>query len=293
MNRQKLWVLILLPLALLVTQCSNDDDDRVQIVNLNQPFTLQYFETARLRHENFEVTFRGTAIEMRDPNQVGYLYPGYAEATIAIKSTGQPEQSFQLGIIGASSEDDWARLRAKWNDYFFELRALEPSYPIYRLNKPATSPMPPIRAELMITRSGPPDSLTGTVIFADPYAHYPFDQYGITAAAMSADTLVIDVEYGGGCKNHYFFLYMAPRTFMESNPVQANLYLRHYKNNDNCRDGDCDGGRCWIERRLRFDLTPIRELHESIYSASGPIILNLYQYFDTEPGEKFVVTYGE
>ncbi len=293
MKWRKVLPVVLLPLVFVFLQCNDNDDDRVITVNMDQSFMLDYYQTAQVRGEDLEITFVGTAIDVRSPEHPEYMYPGYAEASFRVKQAQLPEELITVGITGAPTNDDCARLRTLWNGYYFELRSLYPDPKALPLHRAATPPMPPTNAGLMITRSAPPDSLTGRVIFSDYYSGLPHDEYDLENATISGDTLLLNVEYGGGCMNHYFFLYMAPGAFAESNPVQANLYLRHYKNNDNCRDGDCDGGRCWIERRLRFDLTPIRELHEQAYGTSGPIILNLYKYFDTEPGEKFVITYGE
>ena len=52
----------------------------------------------------------------------------------------------------------------------------------------------------------------------------PFDLEGIHIAG---DTITLDITYSGGCKEHGFSLYMSPAAFLESYPVQANLYLLH------------------------------------------------------------------
>jgi hypothetical protein len=63
---------------------------------------------------------------------------------------------------------------------------------------------------------------------------------------------------------------MSPASFSESDPVQANLYLRHDANGDACR--------ALIQRSLYFDLSPISGLHEDIYGYPDTIKLRLYYY---------------
>ena len=90
----------------------------------------------------------------------------------------------------------------------------------------------------------------------------------------------MDVTYGGGCADHDFQLFMSPPTFLESNPVQANLWLQHEDNDD-----ACDG---IVSETLRFDLTQVLDLHREIYGRDDEIILNV---FEGEQGAKRVVRY--
>lgn len=66
---------------------------------------------------------------------------------------------------------------------------------------------------------------------------------------------------------------MTPATFMESYPVQANLYLRHDAHDDPCR--------AIVRDSVVFDLTPIVELYRQMYGPSGQINLNLYNFEQT------------
>ncbi len=277
--------------SLLTIQC-NEDDDRDIVVQMEQSFILDYRQTARVHGEDLAVTFNGTSVDLRHPEHPEYLFPGYAEATILVKRGSTPAQLLTLGIIGAASDGDCSRRRVFWNGYYFELHSLFPDPNLGRIDDLATPPMPDARAGLMVSRSAPSDSLTGTVMFTDYVSGLSHDQYDLVAARVLRDTIILDVEFGGGCKNHYFFMYMAPRTFMESDPVQANLYLRHYDNDDHCRNADCGGERCRMSARLRFDLTPIRELYVQHYGPFGLVKLNVFKHFDAEPGESITLNYG-
>ena len=63
---------------------------------------------------------------------------------------------------------------------------------------------------------------------------------------------------------------MSPVAFLESYPVQANLYLRHNSNGDACE--------ALINDDLTFNLRPIAELHKTVYGKYDEIVLNVYEY---------------
>lgn len=76
------------------------------------------------------------------------------------------------------------------------------------------------------------------------------DSFGIEAACLKGDKLVIDVHYGGGCRQHTFQLNWDGE-FLKSIPMQVPLELSHNANGDNCR--------AIIHERLQFDLSVIIE----------------------------------
>jgi hypothetical protein len=81
------------------------------------------------------------------------------------------------------------------------------------------------------------------------------DPFTMTGVRINGDTLLVDVNYGGGCEEHEFTL-TSSGTYLKSLPPQVNLWLQHENKNDMCR--------ALIYRTLRFDLRPIRYdgLHE-------------------------------
>lgn len=72
----------------------------------------------------------------------------------------------------------------------------------------------------------------------------------IEAAGLHGDKLIIDVGYGGGCRQHTFQLNWNGK-FLKSNPAQVVLELSHNANGDTCR--------AIIHERLQFDLSVIIE----------------------------------
>lgn len=76
------------------------------------------------------------------------------------------------------------------------------------------------------------------------------DSFGIEAAVLKGDKLIIDVRYGGGCRQHTFQLNWNGK-FLKSIPMQVPLELSHNANGDTCK--------AIIRERLQFDLSVIIE----------------------------------
>jgi hypothetical protein len=70
--------------------------------------------------------------------------------------------------------------------------------------------------------------------------------------------------------------------FMESYPVQMNLYIRHKNLGDFCE--------AIVEETVCFDSRRIGELYEGVYGDCDDIILNILDSCMDDPDEKFVVT---
>lgn len=81
------------------------------------------------------------------------------------------------------------------------------------------------------------------------------------------DSLVGDVEYGGGCEVHDFRLCW-DGLFLESLPVQVNLWVRDLGPPDPCD--------AWVTEPVEFDLEPLSDLWvESYGPPPGEIVVNL------------------
>jgi hypothetical protein len=88
------------------------------------------------------------------------------------------------------------------------------------------------------------------------------------------DILALTFTYGGGCGDHAFKLFVIP-AFMESYPVQINLFLQHINIDDFCE--------ALITETFFFDVRKIADLYVSQYGGYDDIILNIYGYFEVEP----------
>jgi hypothetical protein len=74
------------------------------------------------------------------------------------------------------------------------------------------------------------------------------DPLTIGGVGVSVNTLRIAVEYGGGCKEHFFNLIIDSSLFV-SEPAQVNLWLSHDANGDACK--------ALVHDTLLFDLTSL------------------------------------
>jgi hypothetical protein len=116
----------------------------------------------------------------------------------------------------------------------------------------------------------PPDSLQ-------------LDSFTLHGIAINGDKLALDISHGGGCARHFYTLFMSPGAFLKSFPAQANLYLQHEDNDDPCD--------ALLRPKLSFDLRPIAELYQKLYRRRDPIQINVYRYFQSQPGEKLSAIY--
>jgi hypothetical protein len=107
----------------------------------------------------------------------------------------------------------------------------------------------------------------------EKYANNPIDGFSIDSTSVTADTLLVYVAYGGGCKEHDFFLF-GSTAWEESVPPVMPAVIIH--------DGHWDLCEAFIHETLRFDLSPIRARRGS----GGVVVIQvkhapdsvLYQY---------------
>lgn len=102
--------------------------------------------------------------------------------------------------------------------------------------------------------------LSNNVIHINPAYAWPgsTDAFNIESQEVKGDSLIIEVQYGGGCKEHEFRM-NTNLAWMKSLPPKLNLWLEHECNDDMCR--------ALVYQRLAYDLRPIR------YSASESVLL--------------------
>lgn len=100
------------------------------------------------------------------------------------------------------------------------------------------------------------------------------DGFNIVTSIIDGALLHLEVTSGGGCREHSYTLTMTPAAFMESHPVQANLYLQH--------DDDDDPCDAIVQDSVVFDLTRIVQLYRHAYGDSGEIHLNLHDFEQSE-----------
>lgn len=100
------------------------------------------------------------------------------------------------------------------------------------------------------TITTPLSSLTKQLII-DPAADMSNsgDAFMIENLGIEGSTLIINVSFSGGCKDHVFDLYFNGM-YAKSLPVQATLNLKHTGNGDACRE--------LVSRELKFDISKMK-----------------------------------
>ena len=94
------------------------------------------------------------------------------------------------------------------------------------------------------------------------------DPAGIMDVELESDTLMLVAQAGGGCAEHDYLLFGC-HCFMESFPVQTNVFLSHDDHDDPCDAIVID--------TLRFDLTPLKEVFLSYYPTDETVILRIHE----------------
>lgn len=94
----------------------------------------------------------------------------------------------------------------------------------------------------------------------------PQDHAEIVDASISGDLLSVTLNHGGGCTEHSYGLVNAG-VFLESLPPQTHVTITHDAHGDNCR--------ALVEKRLEFDLGPLRRLFQEQSPGGGDMLIIL------------------
>jgi hypothetical protein len=101
----------------------------------------------------------------------------------------------------------------------------------------------------------------------------------ITQVSLLHDILTLTVKSGGGCALHDYTLYGDIR-FIQSRPVQADVYLSH----------DSHGDRCdaIITNTVSFDLSALKRAYTAQFPNHGPLLLRIHEPLKDEPLQPFI-----
>ncbi|MDA0750394.1 MAG: DUF6174 domain-containing protein [Verrucomicrobia bacterium] len=106
------------------------------------------------------------------------------------------------------------------------------------------------------------------------------DAFRLLEASVSNDLLKLEVEYGGGCRVHLFEIIADPDAFLESWPIQINIYMKHESHDDFCK--------ALVRKKLTFSLDPLKEAFKGLYPKNDSLILNIHGF--RSDGEGTVLT---
>ena len=119
------------------------------------------------------------------------------------------------------------------------------------------------------TVTGPSPSVEAIILFDDHSAiTLASDAAAIEEASIEGDLLSLKTAYGGGCRKHDFKLY-GSTSFLESYPVQTDVFLSHDAHGDACR--------ALLHDELLFDLSPLKRAYRQMYHGDeGSIYLRIH-----------------
>ena len=275
--------LFLLALTLLAG-CGGSTDPQPLKVSLGKSFELEDGETALVEDENLEFSFVQVNHDNRCPVNADCIWPGTAQIEFKLKSGNSWSTTRKVDLLAGADSLTLDLFSTCVFGYSIRFEQLEP-YPGMDA-KFQTPPEPPgKRARIRISHSSiyPPTDGYVSITDVDPTL-FKLDPFELDTAWCSGDTLLCKVTAAGGCERQYYFLYMAPTAFFESNPAQANIYLRHFANYDNCES--------LIPRLLLFDISEIRLSYEQLYGKFSPLQLNVFDYADGMPETSHAVLYA-
>ncbi len=217
-----------------------------------EPFELAYGESqvVEVGTEEIEVGFQAVLGDSRCPLDAVCKWEGRARIQLWLHRPGQDTSCLEPFIYGYVFKEDTSAHKSVFSEeYTAALFQLDP-YP----SSETAQPEPDEYTALLSVSLNPVPLETDRLnLFAhDVYEEFlnnPVDGFDIDSTAVAADTLLVYVAYGGGCKEHDFFLF-GSTAWEESVPPLMPAVVIH--------DGHWDTCEAWIHKTLRFDLSPLR-----------------------------------
>ncbi|MCK4550035.1 MAG: hypothetical protein KAU49_07685 [Candidatus Krumholzibacteria bacterium] len=246
----------------------------ITVPDLSENILLAYEQTVFVESEDLSITFREFS-ESRCPKGAVCIWEGEGIVELVIEN-GEGDVASALPVIRPGRDSErYTWLKAYVMDYRITLLELEP-YP--DLDDPSD---PEEYTALLDIEKIPDPSGCDHVMFTqgDPSAMCRAE-LTIRGGAIDGIVLEIYVNYGGGCGDHEFMLLGKPN-FMESYPVQIDLYVHHRNIDDYCD--------AIVSDTLCLDVRRVAELYEGIYQSCDDILINVLDCNLNDPEEKFQV----
>ena len=246
----------------------------ITVPDLSDNILIAYEQTVFVESERLSVTFREFS-DSRCPRGAVCVWEGEGIVELVVENAEGDVVSALPVIRPGRDPDRVTWLKAYALDYSITLLELEP-YP--DLNDPSS---PEEYTALLRIEKLPDPSGCDHVMFTqgDPVAMCR-DELTIRGVAIEGIILEVYVSYGGGCGDHEFILLGRP-SFMESFPVQIDLYVHHRNIDDYCD--------AIVSDTLCFDLRRVAELYEGTYQACDDILINILDCNMNDPQERFQV----
>ena len=279
--------------CLLLVRCSDDSSVSPSEAYLPEPDmitrtlngdkTIGFGETILVSDENLYITFSKVS-EGRCPTGALCFWEGEAVASFMVSVPARKPVRVTVAIRPSSDPMRGPETIAEALGYRFILVGLDP-YPVLDHETPDDDYIAVLRVfDVNLQPSVHPISPPDPVIISNqlPIA-FQRDAVSVLEGSIEDDVLMLRASHGGGCGKHAYRLFWRPGS-MESYPVQTNLFLQHIDLGDPCD--------AIVAPVLYFDIEVIAAEYRCWYGGSDDIILNIYGYFEDEPGDRIQVTYS-
>ena len=285
--RSLMRVPLLVICCLFLVHCSDDTcicpngqnlpEPDIIVTDLGEDITIGYEQTVLIEEENLYVTLTGIS-EGRCPTGALCFWEGQAVTEFRILVPDRRSTTVTPIIRPSSESGTSPDMTDCALGYSFTLLRLEP-YPHVEHDYAPED----YTALLRIARIGNGGPIDRIIPTWTPPGRLQRDPVTVRGGTIDDDILTLTVSYGGGCGDHAFKLYWRP-AFMESYPVQTNLFLQHVNLGDFCE--------AIITTEISFDIREIAEEYGDVYGVFDDIILNIYGYFEGDPTNGIQITYS-
>lgn len=260
--------------------CSDQNSDPVgqgslqdvTVPDLAKNILISYEQRVFVESEGIYVTFREFS-DSRCPNGAVCVWEGEGIVELIVENADGDAVSALPVIRPGRDPERFTWLKAYVLGYSITLLELEPSP---ELDDPPVGPEE--HTVLLKIEKIPDPSGCDHVMFTqgDPVSMCR-DELTIVGGAIEGIILELYVRYGGGCGDHEFILLGRP-DFMESYPVQIDLYVHHRNIDDYCD--------AIVSDTLCFDVRRVAELYEGIYQSCDDVLINVLDCNMDDPEEK-------
>ena len=246
----------------------------ITVPDLSENIQLACGQTVFIESERISVTFR-EFWDSRCPRGAICVWEGEGIVELLVEDEEGDVESALPVIRPGRDPERYTWLKAYALDYRITLLKLEP-YP--EIDDPSE---PEEHTALFDIERVPDPSGCDHVMFTqgDPSVMCR-DELTIRGGSIDGIILEVYVSYGGGCGDHEFILLGRPN-FMESFPVQIDLFVHHTNIDDYCD--------AIVSDTLCFDVRRVAELYEGIYQSCDDILINVLDCNLDDPDEKFQV----
>jgi len=220
-------------------------------VTYGEQFVLGVGESQVVGPEDVEIGFHSLLFDWRCPLDDRCFVAGRARIQVWFHVPGQDtvylEPLIEAYVFGA---DEGAHKRVYTRRHSIVLRQLDP-YPTTVI---AALDSADLAASLTFSLNPVPMD-SDRLIFVDASSFDAFranviDAFDVDSVSVSGDTLLVKVSYGGGCKEHDFFV-VGTNAWSATTPPLMDVVVIH--------DGHLDFCKALVTQTLRIGLAPIRQ----------------------------------